>query len=209
MRPYFGEPAPCIVGIAGELKAQVVVVGTHQRNVLDGLEHISVSCELLHPWAMNVVCMQANAQFDAREAHIPTIKRVLVATDLSAPGNAAIPFACAACGLGRLVKIIHVAPPRRPANVAPGGGGAGDLGAQVRALVPNEARERWLPPEVEVLESGDVSAAICAEAKRFGADLVCVASHGVSHSRALHGSVTKAVLKKIRRPLLVILRPEE
>jgi nucleotide-binding universal stress UspA family protein len=36
-----------------------------------------------------------------------------------------------------------------------------------------------------------------------------MASHGLGASRALHGSVTKAVLKKIRRPLLVIRRPEE
>jgi nucleotide-binding universal stress UspA family protein len=54
-----------------------------------------------------------------------------------------------------------------------------------------------------------VAAAICEEAERFGADLVCLASHGLGASRALHGSVTKSVLKKIRRPLLVIRRPEE
>jgi nucleotide-binding universal stress UspA family protein len=60
-----------------------------------------------------------------------------------------------------------------------------------------------------VLEARDVAQAICGEADRFGADLVCLSSHGLGASRALHGSVTKAVLKKIRRPLLVIRRPDE
>jgi nucleotide-binding universal stress UspA family protein len=60
-----------------------------------------------------------------------------------------------------------------------------------------------------VLEDSDVAKAICHEDDRFGADAVCMASHGVGASRALHGSVTKGVLKRLRRPLLVIRRPEE
>lgn len=209
VRPYFGEPAPCIVEIAGEVKAQLVAVGTHQRSVLGRLAHASVSRELLHQAAMNVVCVPVTAQFDPREAHIPVIKRVLVATDFSAVGNAAVPFACTVCGSGGLVKIIHVTAPKKAKSRRGGDGGAGDLTAQLQALVPNEARERWLPPEVEVIADADVALAICREAERFAADVVCVASHGVGLSRAFHGSVTKAVLKQIRRPLLVFRRAEE
>jgi nucleotide-binding universal stress UspA family protein len=84
-----------------------------------------------------------------------------------------------------------------------------DLREQLRGLIPYETGARCQPPQIEVLESRDVAAAICEEAERFGADLVCLASHGLGASRALHGSVTKSVLKKIRRPLLVIRRPEE
>jgi nucleotide-binding universal stress UspA family protein len=209
VRPYFGEPAPCIVEIAGEVKAQLVAVGTHQRSVLGRLAHASVSRELLHQAAMNVVCVPVTAQFDPREAHIPVIKRVLVATDFSAVGNAAVPFACTVCGSGGLVKIIHVTAPKKAKLRRGGDGGADDLAAQLQALVPNEARERWLPPEVEVIADADVALAICREAERFAADVVCVASHGVGLSRAFHGSVTKAVLKQIRRPLLVFRRAEE
>jgi len=46
-------------------------------------------------------------------------------------------------------------------------------------------------------------------AARFGADLVVLATHGLGASQALHGSVTKTGRRKIRRPLLVIRRPEE
>src|SRR5690606_5269638 len=143
--------------------------------------------------------------FDAREAHIPEFRRVLVATDFSDLGNTAVPYACAACSIGGLVRLVHVAAPRRGTKrraEAPA-----QLEKKLRALIPNEASLRCQPPEVAVLESGKVAEAICLEAEHFGADVVCLASHGRGASRALHGSVTKAVLKRLRRPLLVIQRP--
>jgi nucleotide-binding universal stress UspA family protein len=209
VRPYFGDPAPCIVEIATEKKAQVIAVGTHQRHGLGRLAQFSVSRELLHHSATNVVCVPVTAKFDPREAHLPEFRRVLVATDFSDLGNAAVPFACAACAIGGMVKIIHVAAPRLSSLRKAGSGWETDLREQLRGLIPYETGARCQPPEVEVLESRDVAAAICREAERFGADLVCLASHGLGGSRALHGSVTKGVLKKIRRPLLVIRRPEE
>ncbi len=209
VRPFFGDPAPGIVEIAEETKAQLIAVGTHQRHGLARLARFSVSRELLHHAGMNVVCIPVTAAFDPREAHIPDYHRVLVATDFSELGNAAVPFACAACFIGGLVKIIHVAVPRKPTTRRAGTGWTTDYREQLRSLIPNEIGARAQPPEVEVLEDDDVARAICREADRFGADLVCLASHGLGASRALHGSVTKAVLKKIRRPLLVIRRPEE
>jgi nucleotide-binding universal stress UspA family protein len=149
-----------------------------------------------------------SAKFDPREAHLPDFRRVLVATDLSELGNAAVPFACSAASIGGLVKIIHIATSRRQKGRHQADTRA-DLMQQLRALIPNEMGARGQPPQVDVIESSDVAEAICAEADRFGADLVCVSSHGLGASRALHGSVTKSILKKIRRPLLVIRRPEE
>ena len=86
---------------------------------------------------------------------------------------------------------------------------AGDLRQQLGALVPNECGARCEPPVVEVLENSNVARAICEDADRFGADVVCMASHGSGASHALHGSVTKGVLKRLRRPLLVVQRPED
>jgi nucleotide-binding universal stress UspA family protein len=209
VRPYFGDPGPCIIEIAAEKKAQLIAVGAHQRHGLHRLAQFSVSREVLHQSATNVVCVPLATSFDAREAHIPDFRRVLVATDFSDLGNAAIPFACAACTIGGLVKIIHVAPPRLPAKRHAGTGWSADYREQLRALIPHETGARCQPPEVEVLENKEVAKAICAEAERFGADVVCMASHGFGASRALHGSVTKAVLQRLRRPLLVIRRPEK
>jgi nucleotide-binding universal stress UspA family protein len=205
VRPYFGDPGPCIVEIAAERKAHIIAVGAHQRHGLPRLAQFSVSREVLHQSAINVICVPIAARFDAREAHIPNFGRVLVATDFSELGNTAIPFAYAACSIGGLVKIIHVS----PSNGSTGTDGAPALTEQLRALVPNEAGARCQSPEVEVLENRDVAQTICAEAKRFGADLVCMASHGVGASRALHGSVTKGVLKRLHLPLLIIRRREE
>ena len=209
VRPSFGDPGPCILEIAREKKAHLIAIGAHQRHGLHRLAQFSVSREVLHQSAVNVICVPVTASFDAREAHIPDFRRVLVATDFSELGNTAIPFACAACSIGGLVKIVHVARPRSASKRRAGTGWASDDREQLQALIPNEAGARCQPPEVEVLESGDAAKAICVEAERFGADVVCMASHGLGASRALHGSVTKAVLKRLRRPLLVIRRPEE
>jgi len=203
VRPYFGDPAPCLVEIAGEVRAHLIAVGAHQLHGLARLARFSVSRELLHESGTNVVCVPMTAKFDPREAHIPDYRRVLVATDFSELGNAAIPFACAACSIGGRIKIVHIGGP------VTRGGRALSLREKLRELIPNEIGARCQPPEVEVLEARDVAQAICAEAERFGADLVCLASHGLGASRALHGSVTKAVLKKIRRPLLVVRRPDK
>lgn len=209
VRPYFGDPGPCIVELAAEKQAHLIAVGTHQRHGVHRLAQFSISREVLHQTAINVICVPFTARFDAREAHIPEFRRVLVATDFSELGNTAIPFACAACSIGGLVKIIHVAPPRVPIKRHAGTGWPSDYRENLRALIPNETGARCQPPEVEVLEDNNVAKAICAEAERFGADVVCLASHGLGSSQALHGSVTKAVLKRLRRPLLVIRRREE
>lgn len=210
VRPYFGDPGPCLVEIATEKQVHVIAVGAHQRHGLHRLAQFSVSREVLHQATMNVMCVPITARFDAREAHIPDFHRVLVATDFSDLGNTAIPYACGACCIGGLVKIIHVASPRLPLKRRAGGTGwSSDLREQLSALIPNETGARCQPPRVEVLEDDDVARAICAEAERFGADVVCMASHGLGASQALHGSVTKGVLKRLRRPLLVVRRPED
>lgn len=207
VRPYFGDPGLGLVEVAAERQVHLIAVGAHQRHGLYRLAQFSVSREVLHQASANVVCVPVTAHFDVREAHIPDFRRVLVATDFSDLGNAAIPYACAACGIGGLVKIVHVAPARPAAKRRAGSNWPFDLREQLCALIPNETGARCQPPEVAVLEDDDVAHAICAEADRFGADLVCMSSHGLGASRALHGSVSKAVLKGLRRPLLVIRRP--
>lgn len=203
VKPDFGDPGPAIIETAREVRAHLIVVGTHQRRGLHRLARFSVSRELLHASPVNVVCVPVTARFDPRDAHLPDYRRVLVATDFSELGDAAVPFAGGACTPGGVLRLVHVARP---------GGGARSLLAQrerLRGLVPREMAARGQPVECEVRVARDAAEAICREAEHFGADLVCLASHGLGASRAWHGSVTKAVLKRIRRPLLVIRRPED
>lgn len=208
VRPYFGDPGPGLVEIAAANKVQLIAVGAHQRHGIHRLAQFSVSRDVLHRSGMNVVCVPVTAAFDAREAHLPDFQRVLVATDFSELGNTAIPFACTLCS-GGLVRIVHVATSRVRSRSHPATDGSADLAERLRDLIPRETGAHCQPPEVAVLEDTDVAAAICAEAERFGADVVCLASHGLGVSRALHGSVTKTVLKRLRRPLLIVRRPEE
>ncbi|MGH7956757.1 MAG: universal stress protein, partial [Opitutaceae bacterium] len=57
VKPYFGDPGPCIAEIAGQVKAHLIAVGTHQRRGLSRLTQFSVSRELLHQAGTNVVCI--------------------------------------------------------------------------------------------------------------------------------------------------------
>lgn len=206
VRARQGEPESAIIQIAEDCKADLIVVGTHQRHGFSRFVHGSVSRGLLHRAATNVACVPTAATFDPREAHIPEYRRVLVATDFSELGNAAVPFACGACAIGGLVRIVHVVP---SSHKYPHDTELAELHAKLRALVPDEIGARAQPPEVQVLAWSDPAEAICREADRFGADLVCLASHGSSGSKALFGSVTQGVLKRIRRPLLIVRRPDE
>ena len=201
VRPFFGEPGGGVVQIAVEQKSQLIAVATHQRHGLRRLAQFSVSRDVLRQADTNVLCVPVTAPFDPREAHVPDYHRVLVATDFSELGNSAIPFACGLCGIGGLVRIVHVRPPR--ARVAPE-----VATALLRGLIPSETGARCQTPEVAVLSGSNPAAAICAEAENFGADAVCLASHGRGASRALHGSVARAVMTRLQLPLLIVRRPE-
>jgi nucleotide-binding universal stress UspA family protein len=209
VKPSLGDPSAHIVAIAAETNAHLIAVGTHQRHGLSRLTHMSVSRGLLRAAATNVVCIPVTAEFNPHAAHIPDFRRVLVATDFSPLGNAAVPFACAVCCAGGVVKTVHVAAPRTHHLRQAGRGWPTDLNEKLQAVFPHEMAFRCQSAEVEVLEDGDVARAICAEAERFGADLVCLASHGQGASPAVRGSIATAVMKKIRRPLLIVRQPEE
>ena len=207
VRPDWGDPAAILLELAYQEKADLIVVGSHQRHGVSRLLHGSLSRAVLRGAKTNVACVPVTAEFDPRDAHVPEYRRVLVATDFSELGNAAIPHACAACCIGGLVRLVHVVPPPRRRGAA--AGGREETERALRRLIPAEMGARGQPPEVAVLEDPDPAAALCAEAERFGADLVCLSSHGLSASRDVFGSVAEAVLKKVRRPLLVVRRPDE
>jgi len=203
IRATWGTTDAALLALARESRADLIVVGTHQRRGLSRLLVGSVSRGLLHQPGINVVCVPHTTAFDPAEAHVPEYRRVLVATDFSALGDAAIPYACAAAAVGGEVKLLHIAAPALSTAQR------AKLEAKLTGRVPEELRHRAQTARVAVVAGRDAAATICAEAERYGADLVCLASHGLSGSRAVFGSVTTAVLKKLRRPFLVVRRPED
>jgi nucleotide-binding universal stress UspA family protein len=56
VRPYFGDPGPCLVEIASERKAQLIAVGAHQRRGCNRLGQFSVIAAMsLHPGGDEIV----------------------------------------------------------------------------------------------------------------------------------------------------------
>ena len=117
---------------------------------------------------------------------------ILVPLDGSPLGEQAMPFAAALAQITPARLILLQAIPEL-ANAA------GYLEALAGPL-----RERGLPVETDVVE-GRAAPAVVAEARRLGADLLVMASHGRGGlGRLLHGSTAEAVLAAAPAPVLLV-----
>ena len=149
---------------------------------------------------------------------IPEFRRVLVSTDLSELSNNAIVYAYSIVRSGGKVRIVHVEKPFEFANLihAPHPAAMQRLQeertlqldacrARLRSLVPPEAGATGILTEVDVLHEDKPALAICHAAKVFGADVICIASHGRSGlAKTLLGSVAEAVVKSSSVPVLLV-----
>jgi len=203
----WGRPDPQLIEFAKEAEADLMIVGTHQRHGVERFWLGSVSRRILHDAPMNVACVPPLASFESAVGNIPVFQRVLVPTDFSALGNRAIPFAYSTLYRGGAVCLFHVLEQTR-SKARKGDRTLKKLEQQLRALIPSEAKARWISTKVEVASSGKPSTAICQAAERFGADLICIGSHGRSGlSRAVLGSVAQDVMARSHLPVLVIRPP--
>lgn len=218
--PSWGAADFNLIQMAQEECADLMVVGSHQRHGLSRVAHPSVSRAILHHAPMNVVCVPGSYGASTSMAPIPEFHRVLVTTDFSERANYAIPFAYSSLGHGGTVRLVHLIPPfELPSPLMPHyerktptrknqAKLAGDATARLRSLIPREAGERGIRTEVAVLEGSDTAEIVCQEAERFGADLICLGSHG--HSAlvgAVLGSVAQKVVSHSRKPVLIVRMP--
>jgi nucleotide-binding universal stress UspA family protein len=141
---------------------------------------------------------------------------ILCATDLSPLGNAAAAVAYALARRGSVVHLLHVAEPAflvRP--VATGGGyrpadedpeeTERRATSRMRALVPSRAAEEGVRTETHVVHESDVPARVLAEAKRVGAQLIVMGTHGrTGIGRILMGSVASQVVKSSDLPVVMV-----
>jgi len=152
---------------------------------------------------------------------IPRYRKLLVTTDFSPIGNAAIPYAYAMLSPhGGTVILCHVAEVHGPPNplyahYSPLGSLSGPERTELRqtllhsleALVPEEARrEGSVITEVRVIETPLlVREAICQVAVELDVDVIVMASHGHSGIiRLLLGSVAGHVVRAADRPVLIV-----
>ena len=214
----WGAPEFNLIQIAHEERADLLLVGTHQRHGWSRLFHSSVSRGILHYAPISVACVPVSAA--KAVAHIPEYHRVLVATDLSALSNHTISSAYSVLFHGGVVRLVHVVPPFSAAKrlIEPKGRKGftrrgyqklvDDLSRKLCSLVPEEATESGIQTDVAVLQSRDAADTICQDAERFGANLICIGSHGRSGlAAAALGSVAQKVISHSRRPVLVVRGP--
>jgi len=108
----------------------------------------------------------------------------------------------------------------------------GEASARLQALIPSAAEKRGVASEVavveyresksiphlgmfygivgeaHVIESTDPALAICQAAERFGAEVICLGSHGRTGLAATFmGSIAQAVMARSPRPVLVVRAP--
>jgi nucleotide-binding universal stress UspA family protein len=141
---------------------------------------------------------------------------ILCATDLSPLGNAAAAVAYGLARRGSVVHLFHVAEPvlflRPVASGSPYRAAEEDLEAterradsRLRALVPASAAEEGVRTETHVVHESDVPAKVLAEAKRVGAQLIVIGTHGrTGIGRILMGSVASQVVKSSDLPVVMV-----
>jgi len=209
-----GRVADHLLELAEAERCQVVVVGTHGRQ---GLARMwSVSAAALHLSRMSVAVVPPDGK-PARIAQ-PRLKRVLVTTDFSSLGNAAVPWAYVMAEANAEVYLAHVTLttglagelveqylpstdliPHAPARVEL------EVAARLRALTPAHAAEKGIITRTEVLRGPGAAKAITDAAERIAADVIVISSHGrTGLSRAVFGSVAEEVLKTSRKPVFVV-----
>jgi nucleotide-binding universal stress UspA family protein len=195
-RRGLGRIGDHLVELAREEKVDAIVVGTSQKTGMSRLG--SVSSIIVHDAPESVICVPPNAT--VATAAVPYLRSALVATDLSAFANRAVPYAFTLAPSIGAVHLLHVVKSSsETGEVSPD-----ELHRALRALVPTGATQRI---HTHVVRGHEPAEAIAQSAARLGVDVICIASHGrAGITRALVGSTADRLLRVTRLPVLV-LRP--
>ncbi|MBI1949227.1 MAG: universal stress protein [Deltaproteobacteria bacterium] len=178
-------------------RADLLVVGTHQRAGVARLWQGSVSRGVLHQATGNVVCVP-RVRSEAELDDVPSLRRVLVPTDLSPAANRAVPFAYGVASAGGVVQLLHVV-------TQASGLAAPDAARRLRELLPMQASTRGIATEIEVVLDPDVCAAIVRAATQLGADAICMAAtRRPSVDGGVLGATTQEVLRRAGLPMVLV-----
>jgi len=209
-----------LIEMAKAARADVLITGTHQHHGFTRLWHRSTSRDLLNDAPMSVVCVPIGGMLPVPSA-VPELRRVLVTTDFSPAGNRAVAAACALLPNGGRLRLFHALTPQH--SVLPGVLYAGKRPAlspgeqhrlrqaarrKLGSLVPAAALQRGVTVEVTVEPADNVAAAVLHQAEQFGAQVICLSSHGrTGLTKAMFGSVATDIVAQSTRPVHVVKLP--
>ncbi len=197
VNPGWGRVDTHLALLAAEVKADLLVVGTHQRAGSARFWQGSVSRGVLHHAPCNVACVPRGESVGDEEV-IATFRRVLIPTDFSPLANRAIAVGYGIVATGGVVHLLHVVT-RKP------GEDDLDVTERLRALIPKGVAAKGVVTEVEVVEKENASIGIWHAAGRLGVDAICMATHGRSGvSRVVLGSQAQEVVQHARQPVVLV-----
>lgn len=204
-----GKPASEIVQVAGELPADLVVMGTHGRGGFRRLVLGSVAETVLKTAPCPVLTVPPHAPDHPGPRFL---QRLLCATDFSPASEAAVRYAVSLAEEAQAcLLLVHVLDRARSSGAL----GADEAGAddeadveqaaraRLRDLLPPEARDWCLP--VEIVTCGSVAPEILRLAREREAGLIVMGVHGRSRLNPMTlGSATHQVVREASCPVLTV-----
>lgn len=193
--PGYGRIDCHLAQLAQEHQADVLVVGTHRRNLASRIWHGSVSRNSIHEAECNVLCVpQRRSAADLG----PSPRTVVVPTDFTSLADRAVRYAYSLLEQGGTVHLVHVASNLEDLDQVA-------LRAQLAARIPPGTESRGIKTELQLLEGSEAWLAVWQYAGRASADLICMATHSRDAARSLVlGSQAQAVLQHSRIPVLLV-----
>jgi nucleotide-binding universal stress UspA family protein len=203
-RLVVGIPQDAIVKVAGEARADFIVMGTHGRTGWNRLRLGSIAQEVLRKASCPVLTVR-----EALDAHVnrrrPTWNRFLVAVDFSPSSKAAVRVGVMlATQLDANIRLMHAIQES---------GDSGLMQADDRACHEADRRLRSLAAAVQsnrvvsesLVAQGSPAEVILDQAKRMKADLIVVGTNGRRGvKRLVLGSVAESVVRSAGCPVLVV-----
>jgi nucleotide-binding universal stress UspA family protein len=210
----WGRTVDSLAMVTDAEKADVLVVGTRQLNGWQRLKEGSTTLGTLHATQIPVFSVPVASLKEPAQHEEPVLRSVLVATDFSEAGNAAVAHAYGLLrGRGGTVEICTIVERHLPAPVfayddreepvAPEP--RARLETALRGLVPDDAARQGIKTNVHVIGRGLTAQAILQAAERLGVDAIVLGSEGrTGIGRALLGSVAESVMRGSERPVYIV-----